>query len=95
MLSEGIDSVGTNLGGRGERLAEPLGMSLGNLEDRDIAAAEQQVHVGTLGLMAQLFDGPLGAFSYILFVLLYMPCVATLGAIYKELGGFWAFFSAT
>ena len=31
----------------------------------------------------------------ILFVLLYMPCVATLGAIYKEAGGAWAFFSAT
>ena len=45
--------------------------------------------------MATLFDGQLGAFSYVLFVLLYMPCVATLGAIYKELGGFWAFFSAT
>ncbi|MBK6286439.1 MAG: Fe(2+) transporter permease subunit FeoB [Pseudomonadales bacterium] len=95
MLSEAIDSVGTNLGELGERLADPLGLSLGNLDDRDIAAADQQVHVGTLGLMAQLFDGPLGAFSYILFVLLYMPCVATLGAIYKELGGFWAFFSAT
>lgn len=53
------------------------------------------MHVDTLGLMAQLFDGPIGAFSYVLFVLLYMPCVATLGAIYKELGGFWAFFSAT
>jgi ferrous iron transport protein B len=24
-----------------------------------------------------------------------MPCVATLGAIYKEAGGAWAFFSAT
>ena len=53
------------------------------------------MHSGTLGLMATLFDGQLGAFSYVLFVLLYMPCVATLGAIYKELGGFWAFFSAT
>jgi ferrous iron transport protein B len=42
-----------------------------------------------------LFDGPRAALSYILFVLLYMPCVATLGAIYKEAGGAWAFFSAT
>ena len=43
--------------------------------------------------MRSLFDGELGAFSYLLFVLLYMPCVATIGAIYKELGSFWAVFS--
>ncbi len=93
MLREAVDSVGTNLGALGERLGDPLGM--GNLDDSAAIAEEQQVHTGTLGLMATLFDGQLGAFSYVLFVLLYMPCVATLGAIYKELGGFWAFFSAT
>jgi ferrous iron transport protein B len=93
MLREAVDSVGTNLGALGDTLADPLGM--GNLGDREAIAAEQQVHSGTLALMASLFDGQIGAFSYVLFVLLYMPCVATLGAIYKELGGFWAFFSAT
>jgi ferrous iron transport protein B len=93
MLREAVDSVGTNLGALGERLGDPLGM--GNLDDSAAIAEEQQVHTGTLGLMATLFDGQLGAFSYVLFVLLYMPCIATLGAIYKELGGFWAFFSAT
>lgn len=93
MLRQAVDSVGTNLGALGERLGDPLGM--GNLDDSAAIAEEQQVHTGTLGLMATLFDGQLGAFSYVLFVLLYMPCVATLGAIYKELGGFWAFFSAT
>lgn len=93
MLREAVDSVGTNLGALGDTLADPLGM--GNLDDREAIAAEQQVHSGTLALMASLFDGQVGAFSYVLFVLLYMPCVATLGAIYKELGGFWAFFSAT
>ncbi len=39
--------------------------------------------------MQQLFDGRLGAFAYLLFVLLYMPCVATVGVIVKELGSFW------
>ncbi len=32
-------------------------------------------------------------FSYLLFILLYMPCVATVGAIVKEHGNFWAGFS--
>jgi len=93
MLQEAIASVGTNLSALGDTLGDPLGM--GNLDDGAAIAEQQQVHTGTLGLMASLFDGQIGAFSYVLFVLLYMPCVATLGAIYKELGGFWAFFSAT
>jgi ferrous iron transport protein B len=95
LLGQAVDSVHTNLGALGERLADPLGLSLGDLSDTANVAAQQAVHVGTLGLMGTLFDGQIGAFAYMLFVLLYMPCVATLGAIYKELGGFWAFFSAS
>src|SRR5262245_40118688 len=43
--------------------------------------------------MRTLFVGTLGAFSYLLFILLYIPCAATVGVIYKELGAFWATFS--
>jgi ferrous iron transport protein B len=95
LLREAIASVGTNLGELSSNLADPLGMDMGNIGDREAAATAQDIHVGTLGQIGHLFDGQLGAFAYMLFVLLYMPCVATLGAIYKEQGGFWAFFSAT
>ncbi|MFM7272993.1 MAG: nucleoside recognition domain-containing protein, partial [Gammaproteobacteria bacterium] len=95
MLRDAVDSVGRNLGALGDQVFDPLGLDLGDLTDREVAAAAQEVQVGTLGQMGRLFDGQLGAFAYMLFVLLYMPCVATLGAIYKEQGGFWAFFSAT
>ena len=43
--------------------------------------------------MQTLFGSSLAAFCYLLFVLLYMPCVATIGVIYKEQGPFWAAFS--
>ena len=46
-------------------------------------------------MMNRLFDGQLAAFSYLLFILLYIPCAATLGVIYKELGSFWTLFSAS
>ena len=95
LLHEALASVPRNLGDLGERLGDPLGLDMGDLSDTAAAAEEQEIHVGTLGQMGALFDGQLGAFAYMLFVLLYMPCVATLGAIYKEQGGFWAFFSAT
>jgi Fe2+ transport system protein B len=39
---------------------------------------------GTFGAMAERFDGQAGAFAYLLFVLLYFPCVATIGAIVRE-----------
>jgi len=37
---------------------------------------------------------PLSALAFIVFVSLYTPCMATLGAIRAEFGGWWAFFSA-
>lgn len=36
---------------------------------------------------------PLSAYSFLLFILLYSPCVATVGAISKEAGLKWAVFS--
>ncbi len=37
---------------------------------------------------------PLSALAFIVFVSLYTPCMATLGAIRAEFGGWWALFSA-
>jgi ferrous iron transport protein B len=45
--------------------------------------------------MVTRFDGQAGAFAYLLFVLLYFPCVATIGAIRREAGRPWAAFVAT
>jgi ferrous iron transport protein B len=44
--------------------------------------------------MQARFDGQVGAFAYLLFVLLYFPCVATIGAIRRETGSGWAAFVA-
>jgi ferrous iron transport protein B len=47
-------------------------------------------------LSLALRDGftPLSALAFVVFVLLYVPCVATLGAIKHEFGGSWAVTSA-
>ncbi len=95
MLAEAAATVPANLAGLANTLTDPLGLNVGDLTDQAAAADEQAVKLTTIVLMGQLFDGRIGAFAYILFVLLYVPCVATLGAIYKEAGRFWAFFSAT
>ncbi|MDP8266224.1 MAG: Fe(2+) transporter permease subunit FeoB [Candidatus Aceula meridiana] len=43
--------------------------------------------------MTKRFDGQKGAFAYLLFILLYIPCIATAGAIYQELNLRWMAFS--
>ncbi len=87
-------SVVDNLGELGARVTDPLGLRVGDLSDREAAAEDQGVRTGTFGAMAARFDGRAGAFAYLLFVLLYFPCVATMGAIVREAGAAWAGFVA-
>ena len=44
------------------------------------------------GAMQERFDGQAGAFAFLLFVLLYSPCVATIAVIVREAGAAWAAF---
>ncbi|KPJ68118.1 MAG: hypothetical protein AMJ43_01570 [Coxiella sp. DG_40] len=48
---------------------------------------------GLYGQMYKRFDGQIGAFAYLLFVLLYFPCIPALATIFHELGWRWATFS--
>jgi ferrous iron transport protein B len=93
-LGLALASVKDNLGALGERLTDPLGLRVADVSDLDAAAADQGVRSGTFGAMAARFDGRAGAFAYLLFVLLYFPCVATVGAIVREAGAPWAGFVA-
>lgn len=70
-------------------LADPLGLGVANIGDVSTAAQEQGVQSSTLTNMAALFGSQLAAFSYLVFILLYAPCVAVLGAITKEAGWGW------
>ncbi|MCR9260480.1 MAG: ferrous iron transport protein B [Pseudomonadaceae bacterium] len=93
MLGDAVASVPANLADIADQLSDPLGLDLGNLENTAEQAQNQDVQINTIDAMQSLFNGQLGAFAYLLFILLYMPCVATIGVIYKELGSFWASFS--
>ena len=44
----------------------------------------------TLSLALRDNFSPLAALAFLVFVLLYVPCVATIGAIRQEFGGRWA-----
>ncbi len=93
-LKAAAATVPENLAAVGEALTDPLGLGAADIEDVAAVAEEQAVSLDVFGAMAQRFDGQVGAFAYLLFVLLYFPCVATIGAIKREAGGAWAAFVA-
>jgi ferrous iron transport protein B len=90
-LSDAAATVPQNLAELSDALLDPLGISLVSEQDADAQGVNQAV----FGAMQARFDGQAGAFAYLLFVLLYFPCVATIGAIRRETGSGWAAFVAT
>ncbi|WMN61588.1 ferrous iron transport protein B (plasmid) [Pseudoalteromonas xiamenensis] len=80
-IVEATDSLLTNASDLVYKLGDPLGLSAANEE----GAANSQL----LTAMASQFHGQLGAFSYLVLILLYTPCVAVLGAVKRESGGKW------
>lgn len=88
-VTEALASVPANLGAVLERLTDPLGLSEATSDPT--AGANDAV----FGVMAMHFDGQAGAFAYLLFVLLYFPCAATIAVIARETGRGWAAFVAT
>ena len=87
-------TVPRNLSALGGQLLDPLGLGAADIGDRAAAAEELAVDAAVFGEMHKLFDGQAGAFAYLLFVLLYFPCVATMAAIVREAGKAWAGFTA-
>ncbi|MDR0217553.1 MAG: Fe(2+) transporter permease subunit FeoB [Enterobacteriaceae bacterium] len=47
----------------------------------------------SMGMMSAKFGSPLAAYSYLIFVLLYVPCVSVMGAIARETSRGWMTFS--
>jgi len=94
-LADAAATVPANLAAVGDKLLDPMGVEIGDVSDTHAAAAQQGVNEGVFGAMVSRFDGQAGAFAYLLFVLLYFPCVATIGAIRREAGRSWAAFVAT
>ncbi len=93
-LSEAVATIPTNLADALGGWADPLGLGVGDLTDKDAVAEEQKVSTGTFGAMAERFDGAAGAFAYLLFILLYFPCTAAIAAVYQESGTRWTIFIA-
>ncbi|MFM2484215.1 Fe(2+) transporter permease subunit FeoB [Celerinatantimonas yamalensis] len=72
-------------------LGDPLGIA--NLNNNDDARQTSGASSATLQALAVGFT-PLSAFAYMVFILLYMPCASTMGALRREVGWGWMVFSS-
>ncbi len=86
-LQDAFATIPTNLADALANVGDPLGF--GAID------AEPDVSSATFMAMNQYFDGKVGAFAYLLFILMYFPCVAATGAMYREVGARWALLGVT
>lgn len=82
-LQGALQTIPDNFKSMGEWFTNPI------LASAPMDAVDQ----GIYGQMYQRFDGKIGAFAYLLFLLLYFPCVSTMAVMVRELNRAWAAFS--
>jgi ferrous iron transport protein B len=92
-FGEDLIDIGTGFiqatGEAGKALLETLTPGIQVFNEPDAGGIEF-----SLAANLQSVFSPLSALAFMVFVLLYVPCIATLGAIRAEFGGRWAAFSA-
>lgn len=95
-MKEAFATIPANVSNIFIDIPDPLGLqSIDDIADKSAIAEEQGFTLSTLDKMVKYFDGEIGAYAYLLLILLYFPCVATFGAIKQELGWRWALYSAS
>lgn len=82
-LKDAVQSIPDNLSSLDSSLGNPITAS----------APEQKLSHQVYGEMYKLFGGQLAAYAYLLFVLLYFPCVSATAAVLRELNRAWTFFA--
>ena len=85
-IAEAFATIPANLSGVFGGLADPLG--LGSVSgDEEAVAEELDADVSVFkNMRAHFTGGKHQAFAYLLFVLLYVPCIAAMGVAFRELG---------
>ncbi len=83
-VAEAFATIPDNLAGVGGSLVDPLGVGI-ITGDEEAVAEELEADSAVFRRMREQFTAS-GAYAYLLFVLIYFPCVAALGAAVREMG---------
>lgn len=79
--------LGQNLVHLGESIIDPLGFGMVSGDEQEVSEAVEAESETFAGLRRNF--SPAAAYAYMLFVLIYFPCVAALGAAFREAGKFY------
>jgi len=95
-IGKAFAAIPAGFKGFGSRLKDPIGVRTGSdLADAEGVAKEMDIESTTVTAMVRYFDGKAGAIAYLLFILIYAPCVAAIAAIYRETNLYWTAFSVS
>ncbi|MCF6288628.1 MAG: ferrous iron transport protein B [Proteobacteria bacterium] len=92
-LTEAVVSIKDNGIGLLDTLLDPLGLAIIDAGTDKEMTATQQVSDDLFGVIRDRFADKYAAFAYLLFILLYFPCVAATAAVARESSKKWALFS--
>ena len=93
-ITHSLRTIPENLAALGPALVDPLGVRLGEeIVDEDAAARALEVESSVFYSMRKRFTGGTAqAYAYMLFVLIYFPCIVAVAAMAREIGmGFMIF----
>jgi len=92
-IGEAFATIPANLATIPGALLDPLGLSaVDDASDGNTANAASGLGRGAFGQMAMRFQTSAAAFAYMLFILLYCPCVAAVATVYRETNLGWTIF---
>ncbi|MDW6001470.1 Fe(2+) transporter permease subunit FeoB [Vibrio mangrovi] len=89
-LQEALQTIPDNL--MSLSFSDPLGIEVGDLSDTQSVAQDQEVDSSIYSNLQYYFKSHSAAFAYLIFILLYTPCVAAMGAYVREFGSQYARF---
>ena len=92
-VNEAFATIPENLADLGEAIFDPLGLAAVS-DDIDTLQEDLEVDANTVSKIESSFVTSSAALAYLIFILLYTPCAAALGAVYREAGAKWTAFVA-
>ncbi|MWN30847.1 MULTISPECIES: Fe(2+) transporter permease subunit FeoB [unclassified Gilliamella] len=92
-ICDALATIPKNLASLSDAVLDPLGVSNVS-QDVDSLQSDLAVDSTTVSQMKYAFGSSSAAMSYLIFILLYTPCAAALGAVYREAGFKWTLFVA-
>ncbi|MDR0770212.1 MAG: Fe(2+) transporter permease subunit FeoB [Burkholderiales bacterium] len=87
-IKKALATIPENLKGAVVGVVDPLGVA-STLGDVEAVSEKQGVEQTAVSRMRVAFGTTAAVMAYLIFILLYTPCVAALGAIYREAGVKW------